>query len=50
MPILFAKCTQKSFSLAEYLKLPVTILEDIGCPKIEQLLDQKKHICKRHSY
>ena len=29
MPILFAKCTQKSFSLAEYLKLPVTILDNV---------------------
>ena len=31
----FAKNTQKSVSLAEYLKIPVTNLEDIGCPKIE---------------
>ena len=44
----FAKGTQKSVSLAEYLKLPMTNLEDIGCPKIEQLLGQEKHICKRH--
>ena len=46
----FAKGTQKSVLLAEYLKLPVTNLEDIGCPKIEQLLGQEKHICKRHSH
>ena len=26
----------------------MTNLEDIGCPKIEQLLGQEKHICKRH--
>ena len=45
----FAKGTQKSVLLAEYLKLPVTNLEDIDCPKIEQLLGQEKHICKRHS-
>ena len=46
----FAKSTQKSVSLAEYLKLPVTNLEDTSCPKIEQLLGQEKHICKRHSH
>ena len=46
----FGKGTQKSVSLAEYLKLPVTNLEDIGCPKIQQLLGQEKHICKRHSH
>ena len=46
----FAKGTQKSVSLAEYLKLPVKNLEDIGCPKIEQLLGQEKKICKRHSH
>ena len=46
----FAKSTQKSVLLAEYLILPVTNLEDIGCPKIEQLLGQEKHICKRHSH
>ena len=47
---LFAKGTQKSVLLAEYLKLPVTNLEDFGCPKIEQLLGQEKQICKRHSH
>ena len=46
----FAKGTQKSVSLAGYLKLPVTYLEDIGFPKIEQLLDQENHICKRRSH
>ena len=51
-PIFFAKGTQKSVSLAEYLKLPITMtnMEDIDCPKIEQLLGQEKHICKRHSH
>ena len=28
----------------------MTNLEVIGCPKIEQLLGQEKHICKRHSH
>ena len=32
------------------MKLPVTNLEDIGCPKIEQLLGQEKHICKQPSH
>ena len=45
----FAKGTQKSVLLAEFLKLPVTNLEDIGCPKIEQILGQEKQICKGHS-
>ena len=39
----FAKVTQKSVLLADYLKLPLTNLGDIGCPKIEQLLYQEKH-------
>ena len=45
----FAKGTQQSVLLAEYLKLPVTNLEDIGCPKIEQLLGHEKHICNQSS-
>ena len=46
----FAKSAQKSVLLAEYLKLHVTNLEDIGCSKIERLLGQQKHICKQHSH
>ena len=46
----FAKSLQKSVSLADYLKLTVTNLEDFGCPKNEQLLGQEKHVCKPHSH
>ena len=49
-PLFWLKVQKKSVLLAENLKLPVTNLEDVGCPKIEQLLSQEKHFCKQHSY
>ena len=46
----FARGIQKSVLLAEYLKLPVSILEDISSPKIEHLLGRENLICKRQSH
>ena len=49
-PNFFARGIQKSVLLAEYLKLPVSILEDISSPKIEHSLGRENLICKRQSH